>query len=118
MHDVADFGQRAQHGRRRGRLGAARVRGRGFVGQGDAEGAADRAQMAAQTGVSPEDAGKRVDQAIADAKAAEVKAQQGVDAARKAGATMSIFTGLAMLIGAFIACVAAALGGQQRDEHA
>jgi len=77
------------------------------------------AQMvAAQTGVSPEDAGKRVDQAIADAKAAEVKAQQGVDAARKAGATMSIFTGLAMLIGAFIACVAAALGGQQRDEHA
>jgi len=24
---------------------------------------------------------------------------------------------LSMLVGAFIACVAAALGGQQRDEH-
>jgi hypothetical protein len=39
------------------------------------------------------------------------------DAARKAAAALSIFTGLSMLVGAFIACIAAALGGQQRDEH-
>ena len=39
------------------------------------------------------------------------------DAARKAGAYAAIFTALSMLIGAFIACAAAALGGQQRDLH-
>jgi len=54
---------------------------------------------------------------IADAKTAESKALQTIDAARKAGATLSIFTALAMLIGAFVACAAAALGGQQRDEY-
>jgi hypothetical protein len=48
---------------------------------------------------------------------AKVKLQQAADAARKAGVTLTIFTGLAMLIGAFIACAAAALGGQQRDVH-
>ena len=83
--------------------------------------APDKAYLAqlvsAQTGVPPEEAAKRVDQIIADAKSAEVKAQQGADAARKAGATLTIFTGLAMLIGAFIACAAAALGGQRRDVH-
>jgi hypothetical protein len=40
-----------------------------------------------------------------------------VDAIRKAAAASSLFTGLSMVIGAFIACVAAALGGNQRDEH-
>jgi hypothetical protein len=83
--------------------------------------AADKTYVAqlvsAQTGLSAEEAGKRVDTLIADAKAAEVKAQQAIDATRKAGATASIFTALAMLIGAFIACAAAALGGQQRDEY-
>lgn len=83
--------------------------------------APDKAYLAqlvsARAGVAPEEAAKRVDQIIADAKVAEVKVQQGADAARKAGATLTIFTGLAMLIGAFIACAAAALGGQQRDEY-
>jgi hypothetical protein len=44
-------------------------------------------------------------------------ARQAADVARKAAAAFSIFTGLSMLVGAFIACIAAALGGQQRDEH-
>jgi hypothetical protein len=83
--------------------------------------APDKAYLAqlvsAHTGVAPEEAAKRVEQVIADAKTAYVKVQQGVDAARKAGTALTIFTGLAMLIGAFIACVAAALGGQQRDVH-
>ena len=39
------------------------------------------------------------------------------DAARKAAAAASIFTALSMVVGAFIASVAAALGGNQRDEH-
>lgn len=81
--------------------------------------APDKAYLAqlvsTHTGIGPEEAAKRVEQVIVDAKAAAVKAQQGADAARKAGATLTIFTGLAMLIGAFIACAAAALGGQQRD---
>ena len=73
--------------------------------------------VAARTGVSQADAAKRVDEVIAQEKAAALKVRQAADAARKAGSYLSIFTGLSMLIGAFIACAAAALGGQQRDEH-
>ena len=73
--------------------------------------------VSARTGLSRVDAEKRVDDVIAQEKAAEMKARQAADAARKAGAYLSIFTALSMLVGAFIACVAAALGGQQRDEY-
>jgi hypothetical protein len=73
--------------------------------------------VAAHTGLSQTDAVKRVDDVLAQEKAAEMKARQAADAARKAGAYLSIFTALSMLVGAFIACVAAALGGQQRDEY-
>ena len=73
--------------------------------------------VAARTGLSQADAVKRVDDVIAQEKATEVKVRQAADAARKAGAYISIFTALSMLVGGFIACVAAALGGQQRDEY-
>ena len=73
--------------------------------------------VSARTGLSQVDAEKRVDDVIAQEKAAEMKTRQAADAARKAGAYLSIFTALSMLVGAFIACVAAALGGQQRDEY-
>lgn len=73
--------------------------------------------VAARTGISQVDAQKRVDDLIAQSKAAEARARQAVDAARKTSAAASIFTALSMLIGAFIACASAALGGQQRDEH-
>ncbi len=73
--------------------------------------------VTARTGLSQAEAAKRVDDVIAKAKAAETKALQIADAARKAGAYLSIFTGLSMLIGAFIAAAAAALGGQHRDEN-
>jgi hypothetical protein len=72
--------------------------------------------VAARTGLSQADAEKRVDDVIAKAKAAETKARQIADATRKAGAYLSIFTALSMLIGAFIAAAAAALGGRHRDE--
>jgi hypothetical protein len=72
--------------------------------------------VAARTGLSQADAEKRVDDVIAKAKAAETKARQIADAARKAGAYLSIFTAVSMLIGAFIAAAAAALGGRHRDE--
>jgi len=73
--------------------------------------------VATRTGLSREDAENRVVEVSARMQAADVKTRQAADAARKAGAYFSIFTAVSMLIGAFIACVAAALGGQQRDAH-
>ena len=103
-----------------GRAEAARILANG-VATGDVP-TTDRAYLAelvaARTGISTEDAQKRVDVAIAQAKAADIKARQAADTARKAAAETSIFTALSMLVGAFIACVAAALGGQRRDLHA
>jgi hypothetical protein len=76
------------------------------------------AQLVAQrTGLPQADAEKRVDGVIAQEKAAETKARQMADAARKSASAVGIFTALSMLIGAFIASVAAAYGGSQRDEH-
>ena len=72
--------------------------------------------VAARTGISQADAQKRVDDVITKVKAAETKARQIADATRKAGAYLSIYTGVTMLIGAFIAAAAAALGGSHRDE--
>jgi hypothetical protein len=71
--------------------------------------------VAARTGLSPADARRRVDEVIAQAKAAEQKLQDAADAARKTAARLSIVTALSMLIGAFIASVAAVLGGRERD---
>jgi hypothetical protein len=90
------------------------------IGSGDVP-AADRTYLAqlvaTRSLLSQDDAQKRVDDVIAREKAAEAKARQAADTARKAAAYFAIFTALSMLIGAFIACAAAALGGQQRDEH-
>lgn len=72
--------------------------------------------IAAHSGLSQEDAEKRLDETVSQVKAAEVKAREAADAARKAGAMASFYTALSLLIGAFIASVAAALGGRQRDE--
>jgi hypothetical protein len=72
--------------------------------------------VAARTGISQADAEKRVDDVIARAQAAETKARQVANEARKAAAYLSIFTAVSMLIGAFIAAAAAALGGRHRDE--
>lgn len=81
----------------------------------------DRAYLAqlvqAQTGISAADAQKRVDDFINATLNAEHKAREAADTARKGAAEASIYTGLAMLIGAFIACVSAAIGGRLRDEH-
>jgi hypothetical protein len=70
---------------------------------------------AAQIGLSPSDAGTRVDQVIAKQKQAADQARQAANAARKAALSFAIYTFFAMLIGAFIAGVAAAIGGRQRD---
>jgi hypothetical protein len=73
--------------------------------------------VAARTGVTLEDAQKRVDGFLSDVKDAEAKAKVTADAARKVAAKASIYLALSMLVGAFIASVSAALGGRLRDEH-
>jgi hypothetical protein len=71
--------------------------------------------VVSRTSLAPADAGKRVDEVIAQERRAIDKAKQAADAARKAAAEFSIYTAVSMLIGAFIACVAGAIGGRQRD---
>ena len=111
----ADPGQSAANSRQE----ATRILANGMT-TGDVS-AADRAyvaqMVAARTGIAQPEAEKRVDDVVAQLNAAETKARQAADAARKAAATASILTALSMLIGAFIACAAAALGGMERDLH-
>ena len=73
--------------------------------------------VAARTGMSQADATARVDAVLAQVEAAKVKAQEAADTARKAGATFALFGALSLVIGAFIASAAAALGGRQRDDE-
>ncbi|MEO5756017.1 MAG: hypothetical protein ABIQ51_04080 [Mesorhizobium sp.] len=73
--------------------------------------------VAARTGLSEADAKTRVDALAAKAQDAKVKAQQAADTARKASATFALLGALSLVIGAFIASAAAALGGRQRDDE-
>jgi hypothetical protein len=73
--------------------------------------------IAARTGASAQDAQTRVNDFISAANQAKDRVKADADAARKAAAKMAIFTALALIIGAFIACLTAALGGKLRDEH-
>lgn len=64
--------------------------------------------IAARTGLSQQEAEKRVDDVTNQAR-------QAADAARKNAAKVSMFTFFSMLIGAFIAAAAGAVGGRARD---
>lgn len=77
--------------------------------------------VARRTGLSQAEAEARVDavygraaKAAADAKAA---AQQAADTARKAGAHTALWMFVALLLGAFVASLAATFGGRQRDHE-
>jgi disulfide bond formation protein DsbB len=72
--------------------------------------------VVARTGLSQPDAAKRVDDVDGQVKAAWVKARQAADQARKAASYLSFFTAFSMLVGAFIAAVAATIAGHRRDE--
>jgi hypothetical protein len=79
------------------------------------------AQVVAQrTGVSQQEAEKRVNQTFNDIQKkkeeTEAKARQAADAARKATATAALALFIALLIGALIASYAATIGGRQRDD--
>jgi hypothetical protein len=78
------------------------------------------AQLVAQrTGLSQQDAEKRIDDVAGKVKAAAdeaaTTAKEAADAARKAGAALAMWTVVAMLIGAFVASYAATIGGRHRD---
>jgi hypothetical protein len=73
--------------------------------------------VATKTGVSNEEAQKRVEAFIQTVKDVTVQAKTAADDARKSAATAALYTALALLIGAFIASVSAAIGGRLRDEH-
>lgn len=72
--------------------------------------------IAQQTGVEPAVAEERIDAVIAQAEAAVTTAQEAADAARDVAAKFSLYFFLSLLVGAFIAITAAAIGGRQRDE--
>ncbi|MET0517397.1 MAG: hypothetical protein ABW005_01060 [Burkholderiaceae bacterium] len=75
--------------------------------------------VAQRTGLAPADAEKRVTEAYARLQArvkmAEQDAREAADKARKASAYSSLWLFISLLIGAFVASWAAALGGSQRD---
>lgn len=73
--------------------------------------------VAARTGLSEADAKARVDALMAKVEDAKVKAKQAADTARKGSATFALLGALSLVIGAFIASAAAALGGRQRDDE-
>lgn len=72
--------------------------------------------VAARTGLSEADATARVEAVLAQVDDAKVAAKKAADDARKATATFALVAALSLVVGAFIASAAAALGGRQRDE--
>jgi len=73
--------------------------------------------VATRTGLSQRDAQQRVNNVVDQLNDAQQKLRQAADAARKYEAHLSLAIALSMLIGAFIASAAAALGGKIRDEY-
>lgn len=75
--------------------------------------------VARRTGLSQQDAEKRVTDLYARAQAklddAEVAAKEAADQARKASAYAALWVFVSLLGGAFVASLAATLGGRQRD---
>lgn len=78
--------------------------------------------VAARTGIAPADAERRVDEVYAKATAAAAKvkatAKEAADKARKAAAGAALWMTVALLLGAFVASLAATFGGKQRDSVA
>lgn len=73
--------------------------------------------VASRTGLSEADAKARVDQTLANIEAAKTEAQEAADTAKQAATAIALAGAVSLMIGAFIASVAAALGGRQRDEE-
>lgn len=90
---------------------------KGELPQEDAQYVAQR--IAQQTGITQEEAQKRVTDTFAKAKAsveqASEQAKEAADAARKATAYGSLWLVFSLLVGALVASVCATTGGRRRD---
>jgi hypothetical protein len=76
------------------------------------------AQLVSQaTGLAPADAQARVNDVLNREQADITKARQMADATRKSASAAAIYTFVALLVGAFIASVAGAIGGRLRDTY-
>ncbi len=73
--------------------------------------------VAEQTGMSQADAEKRVDETYADLKAAEQKARDAADAARKTAIIAAFLAAATLAIGCAAACAGAGVGARHRDER-
>lgn len=72
--------------------------------------------IAARTGLSQQDAQKRIDDTWTKIEDTKAKAQQAAETARKSAVKTTLLGALSLVIGAFIAAVSAILGGKLRDE--
>lgn len=73
--------------------------------------------VADQTGMPQSEAEKRVDETYADLKAAEQKARDAAEAARKTAIIAAFLAAATLAIGCAAACAGAALGARHRDER-
>jgi hypothetical protein len=75
--------------------------------------------VAQRTGLSPPDAERRVVEVYAKAQAqvrnAELAARDAADKARKTSAHSALWLFVSLLVGAFVASLAATFGGRRRD---
>lgn len=69
-----------------------------------------------RTGISQQEAEKRVNDTFAQLEAKKQEAREAADKARKASAAAALWMFIALLIGAFVASLAAIWGGRQRDD--
>ncbi|WP_082519996.1 hypothetical protein [Rhizobium sp. Root1220] len=72
--------------------------------------------VASRAGLSATDAKARVDAVLKRIDDTKLAAQEAADTARKAASAVALVGALSLFVGAFIASVAAAIGGRQRDE--
>jgi hypothetical protein len=70
-----------------------------------------------QTGMPQADAEKRVDEAFANLKAAEQKAREATEAARKGGLIAAFAAAAILAVACAAACVGASVGGRHRDQN-
>lgn len=85
----------------------------GVLPEEDADYAAD--VIARNTGVTPQEAEQRIEDAFATLQTAEMAAMEAADEAREASAYVAMWMVVSLLVGAFIASFAATIGGRQRD---
>lgn len=71
--------------------------------------------VAQRTGLSQQDAEKRVNETFAKLQEAEVAAKEAADKARKASALAALWLTISLLMGAFVAGWFATYGGRRRD---